>query len=233
MKIANLWKSFGAMCFALVVFGTIPGAMAGVYGSVNLDITDGTFAYDSTGASTIIPLVGPQDNYVELVTGSFAYSNTLPPSGASFNYSGSATVDVNGGTGGGGLTIARSMNFGYTSLNSIIGGSPDAAAAFTLVSMLSNPANTTGNTTFTTSVGNYNFSWAYIIDALTANGGNGRFNMWSKVDYSGSANPAFLVFPANATFTMKAVLNAVPEPGMLGLLGLGLLAFGWRRSRKA
>lgn len=230
MNISHLWKYFGAICFAIITFGSIPGAMAGIYGSGSLDITNGTFAYDSTGLSAITPLVGSSDTYVEMVTGNFSYSNTLPPNNQNFNYSGYGSVDVNGGASGGGLSFSQSMDFGYTSFDAIIAGSPDAAAAFTLVAMLT--GSTTGNTTIATSVGSYNFSWAYIVDALTANGADGRFNLWSKVDYSGSANPASLVFPANASFTARAVFNAVPEPGLLGLLGFGLLLIGLRVRRK-
>ncbi len=223
MNIRCAWRSFATIGVALATFGAAPAAMAIIIGSATLDITQGAFSYYSQAAVDNTPY--------ELVTGDFAYTNTLPADiNASYHYQGSATVNVNGGASGAGQTFSRSKDFGYTSLNSIM-VTPDGQAALGLVNMFAGA--TTGSSTF----GGYQFSWNYTITSPTSTGGSGNFSLWSMVDYSGNANPGGLVFPATASFNAHMAFNAsskvnsVPEPGTLWLMGLGLLAVAGLRGK--
>ena len=228
MTLRSLWRSFAVIGIALATFGVAPGAMAGIIGSGTLDINPGTFAYDSNGTAIFSDVFGDSHSYYELVTGDFAYTNTLPSNSMFFHYQVSANVDVNGGSNGGGQSFSRSIDLGYTTFNTII-AQPDAAAVYALFGTLVGHPN--GHVTSP-----YDFHWAYTTTGTpTLASASGRFDLWSMTDYSGSGNPGNLAFPTKATFTANMKLDAVsvPEPGTLGLLSLGLLIIGWLGRRKS
>ena len=230
-------RTFAALGVALVTFGAAPGATAGIIGSGTLDITNGTFAFDSTGTSTVNPfsLLISDSTYFELVTADFAYSNTLPSNSINFNYQASARVDVNGGTSGGGVTLSQNTNLGYTTFNALAAspsGLPLQGLFSTIVSSISSSIFY-GNISSLSVPGvpgsPFDFSWAIdpLALVMTSTGATGSLNLWSQTDYSSIATAAGLTFPATANFTANLALIAVPEPATLALFSLGLLGIGW------
>ncbi len=89
MNLRYMRRLLATIGVVLATFIAAPGAMAGIIGSATLDITNGTFYYDSarTSSFTIFGPTGDTTNhtFTELATGDFAYTNTLPSSHDSFN----------------------------------------------------------------------------------------------------------------------------------------------------
>jgi len=247
MKLPASWRTVAVLFLAIASFGATTSASAGIAGSGTVDITNGTFNFDSTGTSTVNPynLLSAPENYFELQTGHFSYLNTLPANDRFFNYEATASAEFSTAAGGH-FSFSQSTNLGYTTFNALAatpGGSALQGLFATVVSSVSG-GTLYGSATLPTPsavVPMVSFSWALDPSTLiTAGpGASGDFTLWSGNDYS--ALPASLglpPFPSSSStivnYTAHLALNAVPEPKTTWLvaLGLALLAMGWRGKRQ-
>jgi len=211
---------------------SISSAHAGIAGSMVLDIIGGCFSYGATGATGC----GNTDtNKLEYATGSFTFNNTLSGISNPTTYAYLASVALHAeAPSNSAISFDDTRSKSFATLGDLQ-SDPLWNTAYTFVTaVLANPSTSSFTTTLPP-FGSLTAFWNYTADpGSTPAYATGTFEAWSTNDLNepslailGRALPAI---PVN--FSLNVTLNAIPEPAMIALIGLGILGMGTIQRRK-